>query len=181
MKMGRMKPAAAVSSLLDRAEGLRRAGKIGDGLELIEGLVRENPDHPRALLLWTRLLFERGSFSQALEALKALSFVPACQGELRLLRKGLEHLAQLEAAEPDPAFATESMARLLVQQGYLLEAMEIYRRLFLTSAGEGRFWEEMRRIRDRLEGGGSRDKSREGLDGELAAWDRWMQKRKRGS
>lgn len=181
MKMGRMKTASAVSSLLDRAEGLRRAGKIGDGLELVEGLVRENPDHPRALLLRTRLLFERGSFSQALEALKALSSVPAWQGELRSLRKGLDHLAQLEAAEVDPAFATESMARLLVQQGYLLEGMEIYRRLFLASAGEKRFWEELLVLRERLESERSREVSKERVEKELAAWDRWLEKRQRGS
>lgn len=179
--MGRMKPAPAVSELLDRAEGLRRAGKIGDGLELVEGLVRENPDHPRALLLRSRLLFERGSFSQALGALKALSSVPAWQGELRSLRKGLDHLAQLEEAEVDPAFATESMARLLVQQGYLLEGMEIYRRLYLASAGEKRFWEELLNLRERLECEGSRETPKERVEKELAAWDRWLEKRQRGS
>ena len=100
---------------------------------------------------------------------------------MRALRKGLERLCELKAAEIDPAFATESMAQLHVQQGYLLEAMEIYRRLWLGSPGEARFWEEMRRIRDRVEREGSRDKSRESLDRELSAWDRWMQRRKRGS
>lgn len=179
--MGRMKSSPAVSALLDRAEGLRLAGKIGEGLRLVEGLVRQNPEHPRALLLQSRLLFERGSLSQALEVLRALGSVPTRQEELRSLRKGLDDLARLEAAGFDPAFATESMARLLVQQGYLLEGMGIYRRLFLASEGEKRLWEEMLRLRERVEREGSREAPKERVAKELAAWDRWLDKRRRGS
>ena len=181
MKTGRTKPAPAVAALLDRAERLRRAGKIGEGLRLVEELVCQNPDHPRALLLQSRLLFERGSLSQALEVLQELGSVPLWQEELRSLRKGLDHLARLEAAGFDPAFATESMARLLVQQGYLLEGMGIYRRLFLASEGEKRLWEEMVRLRERVEREGSREAPKERVEKELAAWDRWLEKRQRGS
>ena len=168
-------------ALLDRAEELRRAGKTREGLELAQRSLRQWPDHRRALFLRTRLLFEQGSFAEALETLRPLSSLPLWAEELRALRKGLERLCELKVAEIDPAFATESMAQLHVQQGYLLEAMEIYRRLWLGSPVEARFWEEMRRIRDRVEREGSRDKSRESLDRELSAWDRWMQRRKRGS
>ncbi|MBI2090190.1 MAG: tetratricopeptide repeat protein [Deltaproteobacteria bacterium] len=169
------------AALLDRAEELRRAGKTREGLELVERSLGQRPDHPRALFLRTRLLFEQGSFAAALETLRPLSSLPLWAREVRGLQKGLERIVELKEAEIDPAFATESMAQLRVQQGYLLEAMEIYRRLWLGSPGEARFWEEISRIRDRVEREGSRDKSRESLDRELSAWDRWMQKRKRGS
>lgn len=169
------------AALLDQAEELRRAGKTHEGLELVERSLQQWPNHPLALLLRSRLLFDRGEFAEALETLRPLSSLPVWAQEVRGLQKGLERLVELKAAELDPAFATESMARLLTQQGYLSEAMDIYCRLLRASPGEARFWEEMLRIRERLEREGSREKSRESLDRELAAWDRWMRKHERGS
>ncbi|MFQ5904243.1 MAG: hypothetical protein ACE5JO_11185 [Candidatus Binatia bacterium] len=80
----------------------------------------------------------------------------------------------------DPAFVTESMAGVLVRQGYLLEAMEIYRQLFLASKGEKRLWEEILLLRDRLEREGSRETQRESVAQKLEVLDRWIQSQQRG-
>lgn len=107
--------------------------------------------------------------------------VPGWQKTIESLKRGLEQLTGLREARLDSAFATESMARVLVEQGYLLEALEIYRRIFLDSEGEKRFWEEMILLRQRLEREGSREAPKGSLAQELEVWDRWIQKRQRGN
>lgn len=168
-------------ALLDRAEALRRAGKTREGMELVERSLGQWPEHPRGLFLRSRLLFEQGSFMEALEALRPLSSLAVWGREAEGLRKALERLVELHETGIDPAFATESMAQLLAEQGHLLEALDVYRRLLFGSPGEARIWQEMLRVRERLDRGGSRDQPRESLERELAAWDRWLQRRKRGS
>lgn len=169
------------SALLDRSDGMRRAGRIREALEVTERCLQHSPARPRALLLRARLLFEQGRCVHALEALQALGAVPGREKSIESIRQGLKQLIQLRDARLDPAFTTESMARLLGEQGYLLEAMEIYRRLFLDSEGEKKFWEEMLLLRQRLEQEGSREVPKESLAQKLAAWDRWMQRRQRGN
>lgn len=165
-------------ALLDRAEELRREGKTREGMELVERSLGQRPDHSLGLFLRSRLLFEQGSFVEALEALRPLSSLAVWGREVGALRKALERLIELRETGIDPAFATESMAQLLTEQGHLLEALDIYRRLLFGSPGEERIWQEMRRIRERLDREGSRDQSGESLERELAVWDRWMQRHK---
>lgn len=168
-------------TLLDQSDAMRRAGRFREALQLVERCLQQSLVHSRALALRAWLLFEQGDFVHALEALQALGTVPGREKSIESLKRGLEQLTGLREARLDSAFATESMARVLVEQGYLLEAMEIYRRIFLDSEGEKRLWEEMILLRQRLEREGSREAPKGSLAQELEVWDRWMQKRQRGN
>lgn len=168
------------SELADLAESLRLEGRLGEALETVERCLEESPKHPRALLLRGRLLYQEGKVLEALEGLRLLDSVLGRDKGFRTLTEGLEQLWQRRNSQMDPAFATETMARLLVQQGYLLQAMEIYRQLLLASEGEKRLWEEILLLRDRLEREGSREAQDERVAQELEALGRWIQKQQRG-
>jgi tetratricopeptide (TPR) repeat protein len=166
--------------IVDRSEGLRREGRIHEALELAENYLRDRPDHPRALLLRSRLLYEQGNLVLALEGLGRLgSILGRDQGLLELVAV-LEQLSEIRKSPREPTFVTESMAKLFVQQGYLLEAMETYRQLFLSSREKGELWEEIVRLRDCLAREGSRGVEKERVVQKLEAWDRWMQEQERG-
>jgi tetratricopeptide (TPR) repeat protein len=169
-----------LSELLDRAERLRHGQKVPEGLELVGKTLARSPNHPRALLLQCRLLFELRDFAGALETLRTLSGASTGQVELEALRRALEKLVGLKQTEIDSAFATESMAELLSQQGYFSEAMAVYRRVYLASGGHARILGEIDRIKKRAENEGSRDKSEASLARELAAWESWLRERERG-
>lgn len=176
MKMQSSSP----SDLVDLAESLRLEGRSREALEALDRCLQESPKHPRALLLRGRLLYQEGSIPKALEGLRPLSSILDRDSGLKAITTGLEQLWDTRNSQMDPAFVTETMAGLLTEQGYLLEAMEIYRQLFLASEGEKQIWEKILLLRDRLEREGSRETQKESLAEELEALDRWIQKQQRG-
>jgi len=165
------------SDLADHAEELRRQGRLKEALEAVERSLRENPKHARSLLLLSRLLYQQGKVLQAREALRPLDTALDSDRGWKTIAASLEHLWQSRSSQMG-VFVTETMAGLLVQQGYLCEAIEIYRQLFLASEGENRLWNEILALRDRLEREGSGEMSKERIDQELAALDRWIKKQR---
>lgn len=168
------------SELADLAEKLRQERRFNEALKVVERSIQESPKHPQALLLRGRLLYQEGKVLQALEVLRPLGSILRRDKGLKTITTGLEQLWQMRNSQMDPAFVTESMAGLLAQQGYLLEAMEIYRQLFLASEGEKRLWEEILLLRERLKQEGSRETQRERVAKELEALERWIQNQQRG-
>src|ERR1051326_6814244 len=83
-----------------------------------------------------------GALGRGLDAARALD--PMVDGEAAELIAALVRLDQ--AAHRPAPFATESMARLLAQQGYYLEALEVYRQLFEASANRPGLRDEIVRI-----------------------------------
>lgn len=173
------RPSSSPSDLADLAEGLRQEGRLRDALEAVELCLQENPSHPRALLLRGRLLYQEGKILETLELLRPLNSLLGGDERLKTIIAGLGQLWQKRNSQMVPAFVTESMARLLAQQGYLLEALEIYRQLFLTSEEKKRIWEEILLLRDRLGGEDSRGMPKERAVQELEALDHWIQKQQR--
>lgn len=171
------RPSSRPSDLADLAEELRRQGQLQEAIEAVERSLKENPKHPRSLLLFSRLSYQQGKVPQAREALRSLDAVLGSDWGLKTIAASLEQLWQRRSSQMD-AFATETMAGLLVQQGYVCEAIEIYRQLLLASGGEDRLWDEILVLRDRLEREGSREMSRERIDRELEALDRWIKKQR---
>ncbi len=78
----------------------------------------------------------------------------------------------------DPAFVTETMAELSLRQGYLWDAMEIYRHLYLVSAPE-ELWQKIICLRDRLEQ--EEDRKKDGGEERLEALKHWIESRQRDS
>ena len=171
--------ASSEGGIVDRSEGLRQEGRIQEALDWVEKFLQDRPDHPRAFLLRSRLLYEQGKLVPALEALRRLDSILARDHGLQDLIAALEQLSEIRKSPREPAFVTESMARLLVRQGYFLEAMETYRQLFLTSQEKGELWEEIVRLRHCLAREGSRGVEKERVVQKLEAWDRWMQEQQR--
>lgn len=183
------------SSFANLAWSLFQEGRLQDALESVEHCLRENPKHPRTLLLLGRIHYQQGRYDQALEALHSLEPIlgrdrghrPGFDGELsrrlQTIITALEQLREMRQAQMDPAFFTETMAELQAEQGYLLEALDIYRRHFLSSRGEERqrLRERILLLRNRLEREGSREVPKERVIQELGALDQWIQKREGGS
>lgn len=165
--------------IADRAESLRREGKLKEAGSLIETCLELNPVHPRALLLKGRILYEQERLSEALDALGLLDSIRGGDAGIKVVVQTLRELSERRGFEADRAFATESMAALLAEQGYFLEAMDIYRQLFMSSR-ETRYLEGILRVKERLEAEGSRGRAKEKIAGELKAWERWIEKRRRG-
>lgn len=172
--------ALSPSKLADLAEGLRQERRIGEAMEAVEQCLKVSPQHPRALLILGRLWYQNGMLLQALERFKTLESLLGKDQGLKNITTGLKQLQNARSSRIDPAFVTESMAGLLVQQGYLLEAMEIYRQLYLASEHERRLWEEILLLKERLEKEGSRETQKERVDRELETLDLWIQKQNRG-
>ena len=163
--------------LLDDAESLRRRGHASAAREAVERALVESPAMPRARLLKSRLDYRRGNIGEALEGVRALE--PSLgRTELAQLRTALERLD--EKARRAPAFATESMARLLAEQGYSLEALEVYRQLFETAANRDELRDEIARLKDIVQREGSRDATGERVRRELETWERWLEEHPRG-
>lgn len=171
------------SSLADLAQGLLQGKRLKEALESAQRCLRESPSHPRCLLLLSRILYQEGRYDQALEALRPLEPILGPDPGLQAIIRGLRQLQQMRRAQMDPNFLTETMAGLQVEQGYLVEAMEIYRHLFLSSPEEERqrLWEKILRLRDRLEGEGSREMPTKRVAQELEVLDCWIQKQEKGS
>ena len=160
---------------MELAERLRQEGRHAEAFQAVERCLEQSPKHPPAILLFARLLYQEGKVLQALDALRPLDSILGQDGSIRTIAAGLDQLWQARSSQTDPAFVTETMAGLLVRQGYLLEAMEIYRRLFLVSGGEKQLWEKILILRERFGREGSRDTQKEKLARELESLDRWIQ------
>ncbi|HEY1268781.1 MAG TPA: tetratricopeptide repeat protein [Candidatus Binatia bacterium] len=167
---------ARSSELVDTAESLRRRGRVDDALEAVEQVLAAAPEHRRALLLKSRLLYQRGALGRALDVARALE--PLLGGEAAELTAALMRLDQA-ARRPAP-FATESMARLLTQQGYFLEAIEVYKQLYEASANPG-VLDEIVRLTGLVEREGSRDAGEELVRHGLEVSARWLEKHPKGS
>ena len=162
------------SGLLDDADALRRRGRLSDALEAVERVLAVAPEHRRALLLKSRLFYQNGTLGRALDVARALD--PMVDGEAAELIAALVRLDQ--AAHRPAPFATESMARLLAQQGYYLEAIEVYRQLFADRPG---LRDEIVRIMEIVEREGSRDADAERVRHELEIAARWLDQHAKGS
>src|ERR1041384_315112 len=161
------------SGLLDDADALRRRGRLSDALEAVERVLAVAPEHRRALLLKSRLFYQNGTLGRALDVGRALD--PMVDGEAAELIAALVRLDQ--AAHRPAPFATESMARLLAQQGDYLEAIEGYRQLFADRPGVGA---GVRRIMEIVEREGSRDADAERVRHELEIAARWLDQHAKG-
>lgn len=169
----------SASELADLAEGLRQEGRYSEARKTVERCLEQSPRHPRALLLLSRLQYQEGKLLEALQTLRTVESVLGRQESLAAIADGLEQLRQMRNLPPDPEFATQTMAELLVRQGYLLEAIDIYRQLFLTCGGERRVWEKILSLRERLRREGSRDAGREKVVQRLAILDGWIEAQQR--
>src|ERR1051325_5407806 len=106
-----------IADVLDTAERLRRRGELTAAMSAVEEILRETPAAPRALLLKSRLRYQSGSLRGALDVLREVEAIRGT-GEFAALRLKLEQLEDDQRRRAP--FVTESMARLSVQQGYLL-------------------------------------------------------------
>ena len=166
-----------VSGLLDDDDALRHRGRLSDALEAVERVLVVAPEHRRALLLKSRLLYQNGALGRALDVARALD--PLVGGEAAEL---IAALVRLDRAAHRPApFATESMARLLMQQGYYLEATEVYRQLFEGSASRPGLRDEIVRTMEIVEREGSREADAERVRHELDIAARWLEQHPKGS
>ncbi|MBI4525257.1 MAG: tetratricopeptide repeat protein [Deltaproteobacteria bacterium] len=167
-------PYSRASELADLAERLRRQGRLADAMENIARVLAEEPEHARTQLIRARILYQQGRLPEALEGLRNLESVGSQWG-IRSLVKDLEQLRRRQETQMDTAFATEAMAALLSQQGYLFEALEIYRRLFLRSEEKQPLLREILVLRERMKQAGSRGIEKQKLDQELKTLDRWLE------
>jgi tetratricopeptide (TPR) repeat protein len=177
-----MEQSPDLPDLVEETESMRRQGRLHEALEVVERFLRKSPDHPRALLLRSRVLYELGRTAQAVEGLNNLGRVIGLE-PLQSLVAAIERLGVSghSSSAPAFAFATESMARLLAQQGYFLEALEVYRRLFEAGPENSEWRDEVARLKTTVEQEGSRGATRERVAQELEACDLWLKQRQRGS
>lgn len=176
--MGLTSKNSSASLLVDRADDLRREGRLQEALEVVESCLHEYPRHPRATLVHGRILYQGGMFARSLRVLGPLGKTLGENHGLREIIQGLEGLWGGPKPPMDPAFVTETMAELSLSQGYLWDAIEIYRHLYLASAPEG-LWQKIIRLRDRLEQ--EEDKKKDGGDERLEALNHWIENRQRDS
>jgi tetratricopeptide (TPR) repeat protein len=168
------------AEMLDRAEVMRSERRIQECLKTVERVLAETPNHPRALLLRSRLHYESGSLPQAIEGVRRLDGIVG-EREMQLLVTLLERLNDERNHPRAPAFATESMAKLLTQQGYFLEALEVYRQLLEVAPDKSELWEEIARLKTVVAVEGSREATKERVERELETWERWLRDNRRGS
>lgn len=166
-------------TLADLAAELRSQGRLDEAAEAAARCLQRHPQHPRGLLLLGRILYQRGQYTQAVATLSLLESVMGRDETLGGILSAMEELREARRAQANPAFVTESMGRLLEEQGYLLEAVEIYRRLFLASPGGKELWDKILLLRDRLEQEGSRETQRDSIAQALEALDLWIKKQRR--
>ncbi len=175
---------SGVQAIVDRAEELRRGGHIEEALEAIERCLRVDPIHSRALLVQCRILYQRGMLAQALRILKMLWELLDGDENITKIAEGLEERWQQPKPLMDHNFITETMADLQVRQGYLWDAMEIYRQLYTGVESEG-LWAKILVLRDRLQK--ERDNTQDEQDEQdeqkerLEALNQWIKKQQRNA
>ncbi len=169
------------SELVDLAESLRQGDRLLEALETIERCLQKSPRHARGLLLYCRILYLSRRYAEALHVLSSLEGILGRDEGLKKITEGLEELWQKPDPKMDPAFVTETMAELHISQGYLWEAMEIYRQIYLATEGEGQLWQKILKLRDRLELEESRKMQEEKASERLESLNRWINSRQGGS
>ncbi len=170
---------SSASEFADLAEQLRQEGRLHEALEVVERCLKDSPGHPRGLLLQSRILYLAGMYAQSVRVLGSLEEILGSEEGLRQIKENLEGLWQEPKPKIDPAFVTETMAELHIKQGYLWEAMEIYRQLYVALP-QGELWQKILQLRSRLEPGVGDTK--EGRDDErLEALNQWIDNQKRDS
>lgn len=173
--------AAGVSELVDLAETLRQEGRLEEALQTVKRCLAMNPQHARALLLLGRVLYQGGEISRAMEELRSLNAILAADDGFQTLTRGLGEILQKKNSQTDAPFATENMAQLLIQQGYHLEALKVYRHLYLATGAEAHCWKAILGLRDRLRQEGSRGTEKERVAEEIEQLNDWIDKQQRGS
>ncbi len=173
-------PISSPAELVDLAESLRLEGRLLDALETIERCLQKSPRHARGLLLYCRILYLAGRYAEALHVLSSLEGILGRDERLTKIAKGLEELWQKPDPKMDPAFVTETMAELHISQGYLWEAMEIYRQLYLASEDERQLWQKILDLRDRLGQEESRKAHEERATERLEALNHWINNQQEG-
>lgn len=172
---------SGLMELLDLAEGQRQRGYWKGAVESVGRCLEKRPNHPRGLLLLARLHYQQGKLPEAIEALRSLGSVLGADATLKSLASNMERLCQIRQSHSEPAFSTETMAGLLVEQGYLLEAVGIYRQLFVSSGEKDRrLWRAILDVRERLVQEGSKGVEGEKLARELVALEEWIEKQREG-
>ncbi len=169
------------SELVDLAESLRQGDRLLEALETIERCLQKSPRHARGLLLYCRILYLSRRYAEALHVLSSLEGILGRDEGLKKITEGLEELWQKPDPKMDPAFVTETMAELHISQGYLWEAMEIYRQIYLATEGEGQLWQKILKLRDRLELEESRKMQEEKASERLESLNRWINSQQGGS
>jgi tetratricopeptide (TPR) repeat protein len=168
------------SELVDLAESLRQGGQLLEALETIERCLQKSPRHARGLLLYCRILYLSGRYAEALHVLSSLEEIVGRDEGFTKITKGLEELWQKPDPKLDPAFVTETMAELHISQGYLWEAMEIYRQIFLASEGQEQLWQKILDLRDRLDQEESGKAEGERASERLESLNRWIKNQQGG-
>ena len=174
--MGELSKFTGVQGIVDRAEELRREGYFQEALEAVERCLRVAPRHPRALLIQSRILYQGGMLAQSLRILKTLQELLDREEGIAKVTRELEERWQQPKPPMEHAFVTESMADLHMSQGYLWDAMEIYRQLY-TGAKSVKLWTKILALWDRLqkESDPTQDEQKERLD----ALNQWIEKQQR--
>lgn len=172
-------PPSIRSDAVDAIEAMRSAGRLQEALTVLERFLTAKPGQPRALLVRSRIFYDLGNMNQAVEALRDLSRRIGNDRAQSILG-AIERLRDSGKPSSDPAFATESMARLLAQQGYFLEAQEIYRGLYEASPEKIELASEVARLKTIVEREGSRGATRETMARELEVCDLWLKRHSRG-
>jgi len=170
---------SSASEFADLADQLRQEGRLHEALEVVERCLKDSPGHPRGLLLQSRIFYLAGMYVQSLGVLSSLEQILGSEEGLRKIKEGLEGLWQEPKPKIDPAFVTETMGELHIKQGYLWEAMEIYRQLYVASP-QGGLWQKILQLRSRLEPGVG-DMQEGKVDERLEALNRWIENQQRGS
>ena len=174
-----MGPGSNPPNEVEEIETTRRDGCLHQALAAVERLLEEKPNHARALLVRSRLFYDMGSMTQAVESLNDLGRVIGDDRAQSIIR-AIERLDDRIKSSSTPTFVTESMARLLTQQGYFLEALEVYRRLSEAEPEKGELCDEVGRLKTIVEQEGSLGATRERVSREIEACDLWLRQHSRG-
>ena len=165
---------------MKQIEAMRRDGRLHEALTSVERVLKEKPNHTRALLVRSRLYYGMGGMTQAVGGLRDLGRVIG-DDRVQSIVRAIERLDDSVKSSSMPTFVTESMGRLLTQQGYFLEALEIYRRLSEAEPEKTELRDEVERLRTMVEQESSRGATSETVAREIEACDLWLKQHPRGS
>jgi len=132
-----------------KARALATRGDVGEGAEILQGLLRRDRDNPEYIELKARMLRQVGRFDRAEETLVALIEArPRREAAYRALfalyerhrpnpKKFAELVAKAEARMPGGRLTRLKRARLLTMQGKAEEGLEVLRGLVREDPDDG--------------------------------------------